>query len=66
MATLQPHLGGECPVVIAYNGETASGEVLLGERYQIHPNDALLLDLQELLGEDRVTLEFQTRNRTPA
>lgn len=66
MATLKPHLGGECPVVIAYNGETASGEVLLGERYQIHPNDALLLDLQELLGEDRVTLEFQTRNRTPA
>ena len=64
--TLKPHFGGECPVVIAYNGVKASGELVLGDQFQVHPNDALLLDLHELIGEDRVTLEFQTRNRTTA
>ncbi|HBD22812.1 MAG TPA: DNA polymerase III subunit alpha, partial [Oceanospirillaceae bacterium] len=54
LSKIQPHLGGECPVVIAYNANDASGEVVLGEQYQVHPNDSLLLELQELLGQDRV------------
>jgi len=34
---------------------------VLGEQYQVHPNDSLLLELQELLGQDRVQLEFSAR-----
>ena len=66
LSKIQPHLGGECPIVIAYNGEDASGEVVLGEHYQVHPNDTLLLELQELLGQDRVQLEFSARTRQRA
>jgi len=61
MARLNPYQGGECPVVIAYNTPEATGEVVLGESHQVHPSDALLLDLQDLLGADRVQLEFATR-----
>ena len=61
LSTIRPHLGGECPVVIAYNGDHARGEVVLGENYQVHPEDSLLLELQALLGQDRVSLEFSAR-----
>jgi DNA polymerase-3 subunit alpha len=66
LSKIQPHLGGECPIVIAYNAVDASGEVVLGEQYQVHPNDSLLLDLQELLGQDRVQLEFAARTQKRA
>jgi DNA polymerase-3 subunit alpha len=58
LSKIQPHLGGECPIVIAYNAPNVSGEVVLGEQYHVHPNDSLLLELQKLLGQDRVQLEF--------
>jgi DNA polymerase-3 subunit alpha len=66
LSKIQPHLGGECPIVIAYNASDASGEVVLGEQYQVHPNDSLLLELQELLGQDRVQLEFSARTQQRA
>lgn len=66
LSKIQPHLGGECPIVIAYNASDASGEVVLGEQYQVHPNDSLLLELQELLGQDRVQLEFSARTQQHA
>jgi len=66
LSKIQPHLGGECPIVIAYNASNASGEVVLGEQYQVHPNDSLLLELQELLGQDRVQLEFSARTQQRA
>ena len=61
LSTIRPYLGGECPVVIAYNGDGARGEVVLGENYQVHPEDSLLLELQALLGQDRVRFEFSAR-----
>ena len=61
LSKIHPHLGGECPVVIAYNGTEARGEVVLGQNYQVHPDDSLLLELRELLGQDRVRLEFSAR-----
>ncbi len=61
MPSMLVRLGGECPMVIAYTAVDVSGEVVLGEQYQVHPNDSLLLDLQELLGQDRVQLEFAAR-----
>ena len=61
LSTIRPHLGGECPVVIAYNIKEVRGEVVLGENYQVHLEDSLLLELQALLGQDRVRLEFSAR-----
>ncbi len=61
LSKIHPHLGGECPVVIAYNGATVRGEVVLGRDYQVYPDDSLLLELRELLGHDQVRLEFSAR-----
>ena len=66
ISTLQPYLGGECPVIIEYNTPEASGEIVLGEHYLVHPSDSLLLELQELLGRDRVYLDFSARTYQPA
>ena len=63
ISTIQPYLGGECPVIIEYNAARASGEIILGEHYLVHPNDSLLLELQELLGRDRVHLDFSARTQ---
>ena len=61
ISTIQPYLGGECPVIIEYNAPRVSGEIVLGDHYLVHPNDSLLLELQELLGRDRVHLDFSAR-----
>ena len=66
ISTIQPYLGGECPIIIEYNASEASGEIVLGEHYLVHPNDSLLLELQELLGRDRVHLDFSARTHQPA
>ena len=66
ISTIQPYLGGECPVIIEYNASGASGEIVLGEHYLVHPNDSLLLELQELLGRNRVHLDFSARTQQPA
>ncbi|MDB9862802.1 DNA polymerase III subunit alpha [Litorivicinus sp.] len=58
---IKPYLGGECPIVIAYTSWCATGDVVLGEAYHVYPNDALLLDLHELLGTELVQLQFATR-----
>ncbi len=66
LSRLKPHQGGECPIVIAYNTGDAFGEVTLGEAFSVHPSDALLLDLQDMLGPERVRLEFATRTSARA
>ena len=63
IATIQPHLGGECPVIIAYHANDAVGEIVLGNEYQVHPSDSLLLDLQKLVGAEHVQLEFSLRTQ---
>ena len=58
ISTICPHLGGECPVIIAYHVSGILGEIVLGDEYQVYPSDSLLLDLKKLVGADRVKLEF--------
>ncbi len=64
-STIRPYLGGECPVVIAYNADRVIGEIVLGDEFQVYPSDSLLLDLQKLVGADRVQLEFSLRTQQP-
>ena len=66
VSTIQPYLGGECPVIIEYNAPHVSGEIVLGDHHLVHPNDSLLLELQELLGRDRVHLDFSARTQQRA
>ncbi|MBU29821.1 MAG: DNA polymerase III subunit alpha [Gammaproteobacteria bacterium] len=66
VSTIQPYLGGECPVIIEYNAQHVSGEIVLGDHYLVYPNDSLLMELQELLGRDRVHLDFSARTQQRA
>lgn len=53
---LSPHRGGGCPVQFRIMGRSASGVVKLGQGWDVHPTDELMLQLAEVFGEKRVRL----------
>ncbi|HET7651031.1 MAG TPA: DNA polymerase III subunit alpha [Gammaproteobacteria bacterium] len=58
---LNPYLGGRCAVWVGYRGSGASVPVPLGERWRVHPSEALVRKLESWLGTDRVALQYSTR-----
>jgi len=48
--TLQPFLGGQCPLMVHYSTVDDKAIVQLGDTWRIHPTDELLSRLQRLLG----------------
>ncbi len=55
---LVTYQGGSCPVVIQYMKQDCETSVPLGPDWRVHPEDLLLESLHELLGPDRVQLEY--------
>ena len=55
---IQPYAGGRCSVTIAYQGQEAGAELVLGDNWRVKPNTELLLQLSRLCGQDRVVLEY--------
>ncbi|MGR5176003.1 DNA polymerase III subunit alpha [Vibrio parahaemolyticus] len=55
---LTPHKAGTVPVNIYYQRADARAKLTLGTEWRVTPNDALLEELQQLLGKDQVELEF--------
>lgn len=55
---LTPHKDGTVPVNIYYQRADARAKLTLGTQWRVTPNDALLEELQQLLGKDQVELEF--------
>ncbi|MFA0440057.1 DNA polymerase III subunit alpha [Vibrio sp. 10N.286.49.C2] len=55
---LAPHKAGTVPVNIYYQREDARAKLTLGTEWRVTPNDTLLEELQQLLGQDQVELEF--------
>ena len=53
---LSPHRGGGCPVQFRITGRSASGVVKLGQGWDVHPTDELMLQLAEVFGDKRVRL----------
>ncbi len=51
---LKPHTGGKFPLQLEYYKEDMKVKINLDARWHIHPNDALLLELETLLGEEAV------------
>lgn len=56
---LSPYKEGTCPVRVFYEREEARGILELGVQWRITPADLLLHELKNLLGDDRITLEFK-------
>ena len=55
---IQLHLGGRCPVSIAYQGEQAGAELALGDAWRVKPNTELLMRLNRLCGQGKVLVEY--------
>jgi DNA polymerase-3 subunit alpha len=55
---LSPYKEGTCPVKVFYRCEEAQAMLELGVQWRITPTDELIHELNVLLGEDNVALQF--------
>lgn len=55
---MAPFKGGECPVFLDYTNKEAKARLQLGAQWQLTPKNALLAQLKELCGEDRVKVGY--------
>ncbi len=56
---VEHHANGRCAVWVEYLGLGARVELALGEKWRVKPNEALLKQLRELAGADRVQLRYE-------
>ena len=57
--TLQPFIGGNCPVQIGYQSNEAKASLQLGDDWRIYPTDDLILQLKRFLSDDIVDIRYQ-------
>lgn len=55
---IESYIGGQCPITIAYQGETAAAEFVLGDAWKIKPSGELLNRLSQLYGNEKVKFEY--------
>lgn len=55
---LEPHRSGTIPVHLYYQKDDARARMRFGATWRVTPTDTLLTDLQTLLGNEQVELEF--------
>ena len=56
---LSPYKEGTCPVRVFYQREEAQGMMTLGVQWRVTPDDELIHQLNVLLGDDSVSLQFK-------
>jgi len=54
----QSFAGGHCPLTVAYQNQNAKAKLELGEKWRVHPKNALLAQLKQLYGEDCVKVAY--------
>ena len=57
-STIESYVGGQCSITIAYQGETAAAELVLGDAWKIKPSGELLNRLSQLCGNGKVEFEY--------
>jgi len=60
---LQPYTNNSRPVIIEYDNGNISGQLDLGEKWKIEINEKLIDDLELLIGEDNVKLDYDNVNK---
>ena len=53
------HADGRCAVWVEYIGAGARAELAFGQHWRVKPSEALLKQLRELAGADRVQLRYE-------
>jgi DNA polymerase-3 subunit alpha len=56
--TMQPYLPGRCPVQGFYVNDKASTPVPFGDDWRLNPSESLISSLQDLIGEENVSLVY--------
>lgn len=56
---LSPYKEGTCPVRVFYQRADAQGMMTLGVQWRVTPDDELIHQLNVLLGDDSVSLQFK-------
>lgn len=56
---LSPYCQGECPVWLAYEGDTACAELGLGDQWRVQPTDELIRRLDALVDGGRTQLDYR-------
>lgn len=59
-ATLEPHLNGNCRVIMAYQNGLSRANVEFGDDWRITPNKLLMENLQKILGKNNVRIQYQS------
>ena len=57
--TLAGAAGGSCPVSLLYKQPRNSARVRLGERWQVVPSDELIQELRDVVGAEKVALNYR-------
>ncbi|WP_237064304.1 MULTISPECIES: DNA polymerase III subunit alpha [Microbulbifer] len=60
-ACLRPYVGGSCGVLMEVERSDARGTFQLPPEWKVEPNDQMVQSLRELLGRDRVVLDYVER-----
>lgn len=57
--TLAMARGGSCPVSLVYRQPSNSARIRLGKRWQVVPSDELIQELREVVGAEKVALQYR-------
>ena len=55
---IQPFCGGHCPIQVVYKTNDAKAKIQLGDKFSVHPKNALLAQLKQLCGEAYVKVGY--------
>jgi DNA polymerase-3 subunit alpha len=57
--TLAGAAGGSCPVSLVYRQPRNAARVRLGERWRVIPSDELIQELRDVVGAEKVALNYR-------
>lgn len=55
---IKNYLGGNCPIVIQYEGDGAHAQLALGDEWKVSVSQNLLLELEQICGKDHVSIGY--------
>ncbi|WP_105103690.1 DNA polymerase III subunit alpha [Microbulbifer pacificus] len=61
-ACLRPYIGGSCPILVEVERSDARGTFRLADEWKVEPNDQLIQSLREVVGRERVQLNYTQRH----
>ena len=58
-SSLEPHLNGNCRVIMAYKNQHSGAYLEFGDQWRVTPNKLMVENLQKILGKDQVRIQYQ-------